>query len=414
VQVGAHMMRTNDSRFPDPHPIDPMVVWDPSGLGDSYNGRKLESGHFRSDFADIMHRRINSFWDVGASERGSRHPFRDNAPEFLRIKTTDHAWDSSVSQVTWMWQGMVYDPALQFSAGGNKTEYFFEESTDYQGIAGGFEKRLGRGVTRSQDLAIHRELMRAYLWAHEQFGYDTRYESGHLNGDPVSGRYFCGRGTPDYRGLPETYGGDHGIPEGHQRLVNDLRANLIRVMTLAVHGSFRELGVSRADASCIGSQIDVWAALRDYEGAAYATLEPYVNDLVRGLGEEGATIDKFRDAFSEEEVHRLRLEARHEHPARNEPMPLSFPDGADAPLEPGPISLAFAQKCAGCHGTEGEGRMDGIEPVFYPPISGFPDRELFRDIVRAGSNRTAVSMPAFDASRLSDEELDLVFERLSR
>jgi mono/diheme cytochrome c family protein len=415
VQIAGHMMRTNDSRFPEPSPMDPEVVHDPiAALGEEYNGRRIERRHFRTDVTDLMKQRIDSVWGVGASERTTRNPFRESPPEFLVIKTNDHDWDSSVSQVVWMWQGMMYDPALQFSAAGNKTEYFFEETTDYQGIAGGFEEREGRGRPRSQDLALHRFFIRAYMWTHEQYGYDTRYETRHVNGDPVSGRYFCGRGAPDFGRIPDDYGGEHGLPEGYVDLVNRMRANLVRTQTLLVHAFLREHGFSTADADCVTSQIDVWSTLQRYEGERYASLEPYVNELVRELSQPGVAVDRFVEQLSDEELDRRRLEHAYLHPAREVSRPLLFPEGADEPAPPGPISEVYAESCAGCHGDDGGGQMDQVEPVFYPPLTGFSSFGAFESFVRAGAERPEVSMPAFDESRISEEELRAMFERLSQ
>ena len=62
----------------------------------------------------------------------------------------------------------------------------------------------------------------------------------------------------------------------------------------------------------------------------------------------------------------------------------------------------------------GEGQMDAVEPVYYPALTATSGYDYFASLVRAGVERPDVSMPAFDESRISEEELRAIFEELSR
>lgn len=64
------------------------------------------------------------------------------------------------------------------------------------------------------------------------------------------------------------------------------------------------------------------------------------------------------------------------------------------------LSLAFASRCARCHGTTATGQ--GV----YPALPGNLTAAAFAATVRSGRN----DMPAFDASQISDAELAADYE----
>lgn len=64
------------------------------------------------------------------------------------------------------------------------------------------------------------------------------------------------------------------------------------------------------------------------------------------------------------------------------------------------LSLAFASKCARCHGTGATGQ--GI----YPSLPGNLTAETYAATVRSGRKE----MPSFDASQISDSDLAADYE----
>jgi mono/diheme cytochrome c family protein len=67
------------------------------------------------------------------------------------------------------------------------------------------------------------------------------------------------------------------------------------------------------------------------------------------------------------------------------------------------LSLAFASKCARCHGTTATGQ--GI----YPPLPGSLTAAAYAATVRAGRKE----MPSFDTSQISDADLAADYQWLS-
>jgi mono/diheme cytochrome c family protein len=59
------------------------------------------------------------------------------------------------------------------------------------------------------------------------------------------------------------------------------------------------------------------------------------------------------------------------------------------------LSLAFASRCARCHGTTATGQ--GI----YPALPGKLTADAYKAVVRSGRQE----MPSFDASQISDADL---------
>ena len=64
------------------------------------------------------------------------------------------------------------------------------------------------------------------------------------------------------------------------------------------------------------------------------------------------------------------------------------------------LTLAYASKCARCHGTSATGQ--GI----YPSLPGNVTAATFASIVRSGRKE----MPSFDASQISDSDLAADYE----
>lgn len=64
------------------------------------------------------------------------------------------------------------------------------------------------------------------------------------------------------------------------------------------------------------------------------------------------------------------------------------------------LSLAFASRCARCHGTTATGQ--GV----YPALPGNLTAATYAATVRAGRN----DMPSFDASQISDADLAADYE----
>lgn len=68
------------------------------------------------------------------------------------------------------------------------------------------------------------------------------------------------------------------------------------------------------------------------------------------------------------------------------------------------LSTAFTNKCARCHGEQGQGSGK------YPPLPNGKDESAFIALVRAGRDE----MPAFTASEISDADLKADFAILSK
>jgi mono/diheme cytochrome c family protein len=64
------------------------------------------------------------------------------------------------------------------------------------------------------------------------------------------------------------------------------------------------------------------------------------------------------------------------------------------------LSLAFASRCARCHGTTATGQ--GI----YPALPGKLTADAFKAVVRSGRQE----MPSFEASQISDADLAADYE----
>ena len=90
----------------------------------------------------------------------------------------------------------------------------------------------------------------------------------------------------------------------------------------------------------------------------------------------------------------------------NNPLPLMFPlEAANGGGQP-EITAVYADTCAGCHATFGEGQ--GIYPAIPGPDSDSLDR--FRALVREG--REGEGMPAFGPDLISDQDLEAIYNGL--
>lgn len=81
-------------------------------------------------------------------------------------------------------------------------------------------------------------------------------------------------------------------------------------------------------------------------------------------------------------------------------MPPPSSSGSSGQSSSSSLSLAFASRCARCHGTTATGQD------VYPALPGNLTAAAFVATVRAGRN----DMPSFDASQISDADLAADYE----
>jgi mono/diheme cytochrome c family protein len=409
VQIAGLMMRNRDTVFPDFHPVDP---------------NNPESDF---DFGESLARdRVDSFWGSGAPERTSRHGdfVAVVGQDFLRKVTLipdskdvkgRHSFESIANQVTWMWQGMVYDAALQFSAGPNRAEYFFEQSGKLQGQHE--EQRIGREAPGA-DLSFHRAFISIHMWAHSSYGWDTRYvfrgagrssTNSHPFGASTGGAQ-CpaasdeGFWSPD--GNPYDY--PTNKPAGYDDAYRAFMSNMMRVRVLMMQEFINRTGYTEDCAERL-AQINEWLA--HYETPEnYATIGQVVTDTLVAMGAANPDLRSWRTTVDTPEVRAQNL---HLQSTRYESLPIDelIPSAAFEPPAPGPVSEMYALKCAGCHGTDGSGRPSGGEEGGpYPPLQGVT-RDAFMSAVRNGKTKdgAVVPMPSFNAQQLSDAELEIIW-----
>lgn len=403
VQLAGHMIQHDDTKSPAIHLVEDPYEFVLEGA------RTIGSSAPRH----AVHARVNNLWEVGATMRGAhKSEEQDLMPDIVTRKTNDWEGDAQVNHLSWFWQGMIYDPALQFSAAGNKAEYFFAAMHDL--------RRRGESVEDGALTEMHHMFMSAVMWVHEKFGYDTRYNH-FLNGDlSTPGHVGCRGGLHQSVEMPH-HADAEAVPSDYLDLERQFASNLIRMVLFNQLEFWRRTGllqhVKEDDYSrnqwleCLESSAE---SLKAFEPASQFASAQAAYEEARQLVENAEELDKGLYGASEDPQAAAK-DLLFLTPMKYQSLPLQYPAAAEEPLPESPISPAFGQLCAGCHGEDGLGHGPGGESTdaFYPTLTGL-SFERFEATVRKGRPaRSGVHMPDFDSKRLTDEELRVIYDTLN-
>lgn len=397
VQIGGQIMRTNDTRFPDAYTLSDQEI-----LSLSQNQSK--------DHANLVHSRIDSLWGSGSPERGARGWYETNgAPEFLDVKLRqgNYRLDANLNQCVWNWLGMVYDGTLQFSAASNRAEYFFELCFKGTGLLAGQE---GVPPGASSDVfSYHASFMNLYLWTYAAYGNDNRFH-GSINPQRTNFEYWTDSINARYLGTIPTM--PRISPPGYFDHLRVFYSNIARIKIFSLMEMVRNHGVNTNDRDAIQELMANVERIREWDPPE--TLQPVsaaIGEIfaphVKTYGEGGDYKD-FEQALGWPDFnrHSLYQPIVHIPVSRLESKPLIIPESSYATAPDGPFGPVYANKCAGCHGENAEGRIDKNHPeIIYPNITNVPLDRL-RAVVRAGLPAPLVSMPNFTEQEVTDTDLE--------
>lgn len=398
VQIGAHMMRNRTANRPDPG-------WaDGEGLRGGSNDGTLKT------FVENTHARTTPMWDVaaGMGSGAMPHPSATSGewPEFLADKVflfPENFRDrirAPFSRI-WFYIGWMYDPALIFTAGANRQEYYLQH------------------LVRHDDLHIHGAFIRSMTFAHVNYGRDSRFSIYNRLGTPLAN----GQVVADFGG------GMNGMGDGgffrhpyfrHGRewpedlaekfryfAINDLRARMFALEASLLRGDRtrnleRRLEWFDSYAKDLEEYEDpeLWPALEQDLIRIRSLLEQAEGELAASTSTENTSM-VYRGSHSTEK------------------LPLEIPEAAFEKVG-SPFGEVYDQYCAGCHGQFGEGHAGGGEIAGkgltfagYPRLREYPSWGGFQAYVRHGINSEVVKMPSFSRNRISDEDLRVLWEALN-
>lgn len=399
VQTAAHMMRNHTANRPDPG-------WD---AGQGLRGGTTDETVQK--FLETTHARTTSMWDVaaGMGSGSMPHPGANSGewPDFLADKVFLFPEDfrdrirAPFSRI-WFYIGWMYDPALIFTAGANRHEYFLQH------------------LRRGEAYYLHSAFIRAMTFAHVHYGRDTRFSIYNRLGPPLPngqvvaefGRGMNGMRGPGFFRHPYFRHGDEDFPEDLAEkfryfVVNDLRARVFALEASLQRGHVTDDVEDRLD------RFDSYASsLEEYEAPDHWP------DLQQDLQRIRALLQQASGDVEEATgVENTSMVFRGSHPT--DLLELTIPDEAYERTA-SPFGTTYDQYCAGCHGLYGQGHAGGGETAGkglefggYPRLREYPSWGGFQAYVRHGIDSDVVAMPAFSKDRISDDELRALWEALN-
>lgn len=347
--------------------------------------------------------RITRFWDVGAPMGSGGHPTPSvmTWPQFvvekdLALINGKREFGSLVRRPfarAWFWMGFMYDPPCQFTAAGNRTEYFPAHlKEDY--------------------LYMHDAFAASTMAAHLVFAKDTRFPGA---GNGFRHRFDNGNAAAIFGGSMGGFGQsldgfDRGSKKaypadmfGHLRnfVVNDLRAQIFVFKASLEAGHPMNEKEGRID------KLDAYTEILRKHDAKFESIRADIA-ATRAL----AVNTKERDpkpTVTEAKAFVNRFDGQ------SNPTALMIPANAESEPSVSRFGKVYDAKCAGCHGDDAAGHAPGGEVAGhgssfagYPPLTNYAKGEsAFVEIVRKGSHAVGmpVPMPWYTTKQISDAEL---------
>ena len=398
--AGSHMMRHGTDSRPDPG-WDQLIEDDIVGGG---NGEPLGSWWFTTQD------RVSYNWDVAENMGSSGQPATPFGlwPEFIADKSYGydrHQQDDlrSPFALSWFYLGWMYDPALNFTAKGNRQEYFPQHF-------------------RSEDLdgyPLHLAFTQSMAWAHAQYGRNerlsiyTRLQQPYANGQIVHDLDGGMSGMGHKFNRHAWFNGNDAYPEDLAELYRTFVINDYRARVFALEASLLRGDTTGNLEGTLDTFTEFRNVLLTYELPEHLdTLTADLDRIQALLETAGGPADSTAGTANNSHVHRTS--------SIHERRDLFLPDHQYDARPQSPFGPVYAEQCAACHGQIGQGHTGGGEAAGhfdtfqgYPRLRQYGSWAGFEAYVRTGIHSDIVEMPAFPPDRISDAELRAMWEALN-